>query len=112
MKKVNEIGILLLMVFFIGFIADIFFIVPIQSYKDWGSDARLFILLILWIIVVKVSRFTSIATFRLTLLFLAVLSFLFIFFREYHSTERVASWVYIYLATGVIQQLFEARRKS
>lgn len=98
----------LLLVFFIGFIVDVFFMPPIMSYTDWGSDIRLFLSLILWILIVKMSNFTSIATFKVTLVFLVFLSFLFIFNRESSYTERVASWVYIYLATGIIQQLFEA----
>ena len=98
--------------FFIGFIADVFLIKPQQSYTDWSSDARLFLLLLLWLIIWRTSGFTSITTIALTLLFLTIFSFLFIFFRDHYSVERIASWIYVYLATGVIQQLLESRKKT
>lgn len=102
--------IVFLVVFLTGFIADAFFVKLQNTYTDWGADARLFLLLTLWVIIAKASRYTSTATFKLTLAFLTILSFFFIFFRGHPSIERLASWVYIYMATGVIQQLFEARR--
>jgi hypothetical protein len=111
MKKTNGLGIFLLAIFSIGFIADAFFIKPENIYTDWGSDLRLFFLLLLWFFIGKIFNFSSIATLKLTLLFLVILSFSFIFFRDYFFTERLASWVYIYLAAGVIQQLLEIRGK-
>jgi len=100
-----------LAIFFSGFIVDVFFIKPENTYTDWVSDIRLFSLLFLWLIIWKISRFTSIATFKITLILIVILSFLFIFFPGNPSSERLASWIYVFLATGVIQQLFEVRKK-
>lgn len=96
----------LLLLFFAGFIYDVFFIVPAFALV---SDMRLFSLLLLWIFLSKISNFNGTATFKITLIFTCILSVLFIFYRDNPSIERLASWVYIYLATGVIQQLLEAR---
>lgn len=111
MKTVKKFNVILLIFFLTGFIWDVFFM-PLapNSYTDWGADIRVFIFLILWIFIGKISGFTSFATFKLTLLFLIVFSTLFVFFRELSAIERVGSWIYIYLATGVVQQLFETRR--
>ncbi|MFH1833031.1 MAG: hypothetical protein ABH816_02580 [Candidatus Levyibacteriota bacterium] len=111
-EKIKYFSILLLIVFFAGYITDIFFIKPVLSYTDWPSDIRLFALLFLWLFIGKISNFKGMATFKLTLIFVVILSFLFIFFRTHFSTERLASWVFVYLATGVIQQLFETRKKT
>lgn len=114
MKKISdkiELKLAFLIVFFIGFVADAFFMTPEKSYTDWVSDVRLFSLLLLWLFIGKISRFTSIATFKITLIFLIVLSFLFIFFRDSSSTERLASWIYFFLIIGVVQQFFESRKK-
>lgn len=112
MKRTNDIGILLLLAFFAGFILDVFYIKRPESYIDLNPDIRLFSLLILWLVIVRFSRFTSIATFKLTLIFLIILSVFFVFFRDNAAVERLASWVYIYLLTGVIQQLFESQRRK
>lgn len=111
MKAVKKFNVVLIIIFFIGFIWDIFFI-PLapNSYTDWVGDLRLFAFLILWIFIGKLSRFTSFTTFKLALAFLIIFSILFVFFRENPAIERVGSWIYIYLATGVIQQLFETKR--
>lgn len=111
-KKERRLGIVFLIIFFTGFIADVFFITPDKFYTDWVSDVRLFLLLLLWLFIVKISHFTSIATFKLTLIFLFALSFFFIFFRDHIATERLASWIYFFLFTGVIQQLFESRKQA
>jgi len=114
MKRINSksIGTALLMIFLIGFVADAFFIVPENSYTDWISDIRLFALLLLWIVIIKISHFTSIATFKIALVFIVILSFLFVFFPNIYSVERITSWIYLFLVTGVIQQLFEAKKKN
>ena len=104
----NELAVLFFSVFFVGFLADVFLL---WQKLDWAADIRLFILVGLWLLIGKMFRLTSIATFKVTLVFLIVLSFLFIFAREHASVERIASWVYIFLAVGVIQQLWESRKK-
>jgi len=109
MRKIRILSFLFLMVFLVGFIADIFFFIPAQSYTEWGSDIRLFVLLIFWLFIGKIFRFTSFTTFKLVLLYVITFSILFVFFREISAIERLSSWIYIYLATGVIQQFFEAK---
>ena len=102
---------LLIVGFLIGFIVDVFLIKPPSVYTDWASDVRFLVPLILWLVVGKIARFKSSSTFILCTMFLAILSFLFIFFRDHQSIERLASWVYIYLATGVVQQFVEGRKR-
>ena len=111
LKKSSEFRTFLYLFFFIGFLADVFFIKRENTYTDWGSDVRLFLLLFLWLFIWKILHYTSFTTFKLAGLFLTFLSAFFIFFRDHSSVERLASWVYIYLATGVIQQLFEVKRR-
>lgn len=109
MKKTNELGVFLLMIFSTGFIADVFFI---PTTFDIRSDIRLFFLLALWIFLSRISHFTSQATFKVTIGFLIILCFLFLFFHTDLSIERVASWMYVFLLIGVIQQFFELRTKA
>jgi len=110
MKTINKVIVFLLIVFFICFSVDIFFIKPENSYTDWYSDVRLFFPLILWLLIKKISHFTSVTTFKLVLIFLVIFSIFFIFFRDHYAVERLVSWIYIYLIVGVIQQLFEAKK--
>lgn len=105
----NQLQILLLIFFFGGFLCDVFFF-PI--ILDWGSDFRLFLIVLVWLFTVRISNFTSRATFKLTLGFLILLSVLFIFFPTYPPTERIASWIYIFLAIGITQQFFENPKKE
>ena len=107
MKKVNEFKILLLPVFLVGFVVDVFFY-PVVL--DWGSDFRLFLIVLLWIFIVKRSHFGSRATFKIALGFLVLLFTLFVFFSSHPAIERIASWIYIFLLIGIIQQFFEPRK--
>lgn len=108
-KKQNELQILLLLIFFAGFLFDVFFY-PI--ILDWGSDFRLFLIVFVWLFTIRISHFTSRATFKLTLMFLILLFVLFIFFPTYPPVERIASWIYIFLVIGVTQQFFENTQKE
>ncbi len=101
--------IILLLLFFAGFVYDVFFIVPTF---DLGSDARLFTLMLLWIVVSKVSRFNSMATLKITISFVVVMFLLFLSSQTNPSAERAGSWVYMFLLIAVIQQFFESRRRS
>jgi len=105
---VNELQVLLISVFFLGYFADVFLF---WQKLDWGSDIRLFLLAGLWILIGKMFRLTSIATFKITLVFLLILSVFFIVTKDYPAVERMASWVYIFLVIGVIQQFLESRKK-
>lgn len=109
MKHSKGVQILLLLVFLAGFMIDIFYF-PITL--DWGSDSRLLLLVILWLFFVKLSHFNSRATFKVALIFLMLLSLLFIFSRDFPPIERIASWIYIFLAIGILQQLFENPKKK
>src|SRR3989344_397819 len=100
---------LLLTIFFVGLFIDNF-LLP-SSTLSIATDIRLLLMLLFWIVIVRIFRFTSVATFKLTLVVLIVLSFLFIFTPEYKPVERLASWVYVLLVTGVVQQFFESRKE-
>lgn len=101
---------LLLTIFFVGLFVDNF-LLP-SSTLSITTDIRLLLLLLFWLWIVRIFRFTSIATFKLTLVILIVLSILFIFAPEHKSVERMASWVYMLLVTGVVQQFFESRKEK
>lgn len=109
-KKNDALRNILLTAFFIGFVVDVFFFS--SATLDFVGDLRLFSLLLLWLFVSKLYRLTSVSTFKLTLVFLFILFFLFIFFRDKPCTERIASWIYVYLFIGVIQQLFESGKEK
>jgi len=106
---VNQFQLLLLSIFSLGFIGDVFFL---SKTSDWGSDIRLAALTIFWLIIGRLNKFHSTATFKLTLVFLILLAFLFTFFQTHPSVERVATWVYIYLFIGIVQQFWEVRKES
>lgn len=109
MKKGWELQIFLLVIFFIGFIVDIFFIIPTF---DYGSDLRLFSLALLWVFLCKLSHFPSTATFKVAIGFLIVLFTYFLFFPTNLAIERVGSWIYLFLTVGVVQQFFEKPKSS
>ena len=95
-----------------GFFIDVFSIQPADNYTDWSGDIRLFLFVGLWLIVGRCCRYTSFTTLKLALIFVSIFSYLFLFSRNSFSTERITSWIYIYLAIGVLQQLWEARNSS
>lgn len=110
---VSELHGLLLTAFLIGFFVDVFFFpAALNNGLGYGSDLRLLFLSLFWLGIGRIAHFSSIATFKITLVFLAVLSFMFVFFPTHISIERIASWVYVYLAIGVVQQLFESRKNQ
>ena len=105
--KSDGFRVLLLVSFLIGFVVDLFFM---PGSFDLRSDARLFFLVLLWIVLSKVSNFTSMATFKVTIGLLVVLFFLYLFFRESPVLDRAASFLYIFLCIGVVQQFLESRK--
>ena len=99
-----------LSMFLIGAIIDVFFMSsPALSYS---SDLRVFLLLIFWLFIIRDIKFGSTATFKLALVFLVILFFLFTFFRTQPSVERSATWIYLLLLVGIIQQFFELRKEK
>lgn len=109
MKKTNNSTSLLLLIFLVGFVVDVFFY-PIPVMLNWESDFRLFLVVFIWILTVKLSHFSSRATFKVALGFLILLFTLFLFFSSHPAIERIASWIYIFLLMGIIQQFFELRK--
>ncbi len=105
MRKADEFQVFLLVLFLISFIVDVFFV---PSTFDLGSDARLFSLVLLWLFLSKLSHFTSKSTFKVTIGFLIILFFFFLFFRTSPILDRIASWIYIFLCIGVVQQFLES----
>lgn len=90
---------MLVMLFFIGVFVDV--LLPV------GSDMRLFPLLLLWIFIIQLFAFKSTATFKVTLGFLGVLFFLFLFARNSPSLDKLSTWIYFFLLIGIIQQFRE-----
>ena len=105
LKKYTKI--ILPILFILGFIEDVFYIVPT---KEYGSDIRLFVLLAVWVGISLLFKFKSITNFKLLLFFLIILIFLFIFYPTSPSVERLALWVYMYFLIGIIQQFLELKR--
>src|SRR3989338_9423510 len=98
----------LLLLFFAGFIYDVFFIIPAFNLV---SDIRLFSLLLLLIFLSKISGFNSMATLKVLVGFLLVMFFLFISSQTNPVVERVAAWFYTFLLIAIIQQFFESRKR-
>lgn len=101
--------IILLLLFFAGFIYDVFFIIPAFTL---ASDIRLFSFLLLWIFLSKISGFNSMATLKITVGLVIVMFLLFIFFPTNQLTERVGAWFYMFLLIAIIQQFFESKKKA
>lgn len=101
-KKFAKIRLFLPVIFLFGLLADLF-------YFKVGSDFRLFPLLVLWILVLRIYRFRSDMTFKLALLFLSLLFVSFIVKRESFINERISTWIYVILVLGVVQQFLELR---
>ncbi len=106
MRKVEEFKVFLMVLFFISFIFDVFFL---PSTFDLASDVRLFFLVFLWLFLSKLSHFTSRSTFKVTIGFLIILFLFFLLFPASPILDRIASWIYIFLCIGVVQQLLESR---
>lgn len=92
-----------LSIFIIAIVADLFLF-------SQSSDIRYVLLIVFWLIVVRVLRLQSDATFKLTLGLLGGLFLFFIFDNKSLITERIATWIYLFLWVGVIQQLLELRK--
>lgn len=95
----------LLGIFFTGFAADIF-------YFPASSDIRYFILIFLWWTVTYTLRIRSEVTFKLALGLLGLLIIFFIFAKESGVMERIATWIYLLLVYGVVQQFLEIRKEK
>lgn len=103
---VNELQILLLTIFSIGFVGDVFLI---KQTSDWWSDIRLLLLLFFWLLLGKIFNFRAKMTIRLVLTSLILLAVIFLFFHDKPYTDRIVTWIYVYLAVAVIQEIYELR---
>lgn len=111
MKIEKKLGFLLLIVFSVVFFMDSFFIKPENTYTDWYSDVRLFSVLVVWLLISRLFRFGGNETLRISFLILVLLSLFFTYNLDTVIRERLASYLYVFLVTGVTQQLFEIKRK-
>jgi len=90
-------------IFAIAIFADLFLFAQ-------SSDVRYALLILFWLIIVRTLRLQSDATFKLTLGFLGILFLFFIFDRTSLVTEKIATWIYLFLWVGVIQQWLELKK--
>lgn len=74
-----------------------------------GSDTQLFLLSFLWLSAAGIGRWGSSATIKLSLCLLVLLFLLFLFGDASFMTERIATWLYIFIVIAVIQQFIELR---
>lgn len=92
----------LITVFFIGFLVDVFAFTT-------GSDLRMFALIGFWIFLIIFYKLKSEITLKVTIVYLIILFFLFIFARDQSYTDRVSTWIYLFLIIGLIQQFKEIK---
>lgn len=99
MKLLRRFRFFLITIFFIGVIIDIF--------SNANSDMTLLLLCALWILTIILFNFKSTTTFKVTLVFLLTLFFLFLISPDQKPIERAATWIFLFLALGIIQQYKE-----
>lgn len=104
-KKCLQFRIYFLGAFIIGILGDIF-------YFKTSSDFRFFPFLFLWISILKFYRFKSNSTFKVSLVFLILLFIFFVFARNSPTTEKIATYIYLFLVVGVIHQFAELRSRD
>lgn len=99
LRILTHFRVILIVIFVVGVLLDIF--------VNSNSDMNLLLLCVLWVLVVKLFKFNSAITFKVTLIFLALLFFLFIVASDQKPIERVATWIFFFLALGIVQQFRE-----
>jgi hypothetical protein len=103
--KKNNIQIKLLSFFLIGLVTDIL-------YFPVVSDIRYFSLLFIWFMLVQFFRLTSVESFKLVLGLLFLLFIFYLFDKDSQTNERIATWIYLLLLFGVIQQFIELNKEK
>lgn len=101
-NNLRKFKLVLLTLFFAGVFADVFFL-------HFPSDWRFLFLIILWAYLTKLYKFRSVVTFKITLVFLGALLISFIFLNDIYSNERIATWIYLFLIFGLVQQFKELK---
>lgn len=81
-------------------------------YFPATSDIRYFILGLLWFFITATYRLKSTHTILVVLGLIILLFFFYLFDRNSQITERIATWIYILLFFGLIQQIVEIRKQS
>jgi len=99
LKLLRRFRFFLIAIFFIGVIVDIFL--------NANSDMSLLLLCALWILVINLFNFKSATTFKVSLAFLVTLFFFFLISPDQKPIERVATWIFLFLALGIVQQFRE-----
>ena len=99
--KLTKIRFTLLTLFFVGVATDVFFLTV-------SLDVFLFLLIFLWILVSKLYTYKSTATFKVTLFFALLLFVLFVLTPGQTPSERLSTWIFLFLAVGIIQQWKES----
>lgn len=91
------------------FLAFLFAVFGDTLFVTSASDWRLLFIILLWLLTIKAYNFKSTATFKVALCYLAVLFLLFFVARTHPLTERISTWIFLFLGVGIIQQFFEIR---
>lgn len=105
---INELKILLLTIFSVGFIGDVFLV---KQASDLWSDMRLLLLILFWLLLGKIFNFRAVTTMRLVFVVLILLSVIFLFFHDKPYTDRIVTWIYVYLIVAVIQEIYELKKQ-
>lgn len=92
---------------FILFVSSLF----IDAFIQKNYDLELAFSILTWLLVVRAFNLKSSVTFKVSLIFLGILLVLFVIARTHPLVERISTWIYLFLAVGVIQQFREITAK-
>lgn len=81
-------------------------------FSNIKSDILIFGLLGLYIFSVNLYKLKSKTTFLICFFLLAAFSSLFIFTKTSDSTEKAAVWLFLFLFTGIIQELWQLKNEK
>ncbi len=95
--------IIIFVLFVLGISIDIFF-------SKYRSDILLFSLLALWIVIIRINRYQSSISFKLSLLFLIGLFVSFLINRKSPVNDELVTWIYLLLGIGVVHSFWDLRK--
>ncbi len=98
-KSLSHFKYVLMLIFLIGIVGDIFFITPY-------SDSISLFLILIWITILVSFRFESRVSFTIALVLLIVFSFLHLGLNAYFA-EKLAIWAFIFLIVGCCELIVE-----